>query len=254
MVPNRSGEGNPWLFPESFTYILEQQGPDGGWDALGQSSREAKYSDSIWVPDCIIHSLPGLLALCRHLRLATSKGGDKVPDDTLSRIFRAKIFLDSKLNIWDLDRTGHFGFDLLVPVLLQLLEDEGLTFNFPAKAELLQRYEAASNVDLRWLYNGPCRVPLFCLEAFIGKLDFSRLGHLVTKAGVTASPASTAAYLIYSPTWSDQGETYLRHVLNHGQARENGAVGGVFPLELFEPSWVLTFVANFVRYMEPYTK
>lgn len=195
-------------------------------------------------------SCTGLLALCRHLRFAASKGDNLVPDNTLSRIFRAKIFLDSKLNIWDLDRTVHFGFELLVPVLLQLLEDEGLTFDFPAKAELLKRYETASNVDLSWLYDGPCRVPLFCLEAFIGKLDFSKLGHLLTKAGVTASPASTAAYLIYSPTWSDQGETYLRYVLNHGQAKGNGAVGGVFPLELFEPSWVLTSVASFVRFVE----
>ncbi|KAE8376871.1 terpenoid cyclases/protein prenyltransferase alpha-alpha toroid [Aspergillus bertholletiae] len=239
LVPDRRVGQNRWLFPESFTYLLEHQNPDGGWDTLEQSTRVAKYSDSLWQPDCIIHSLAALLALCQHFRLAACQGSG-LPEDALARIFRAKRFLDKKLSAWVLEGTAHFGFELLIPVLLQLLSEEGLSFDFPVKEELLTRYEKASSIDLNWLYDGPCQVPLLSLESFIGKLDFSRLEHLVSNGGIIASPASTAAYLIYAPKWSDKCEAFLRHVVTNGQGQGNGAAGGVFPLEIFEPSWVLT--------------
>ncbi|KAI9376183.1 terpenoid cyclases/protein prenyltransferase alpha-alpha toroid [Aspergillus egyptiacus] len=243
MIPKKTGDSTQWLFPESFTYLLDHQGPDGGWDLLAQSTRTAQYPDSLWIPDCIVHSLAGLLALCRHFRPAESAGEANLPppDDGLSRIFRAKRFLDSKLAALALDGITHFGFELLVPVLLRLLEEEGVQFDFPAKEELSLKYEEASSIDMAWLYDGPCKVPLFCLEAFLGKLDFNRLSHLVTStAGIAASPASTAAYLVHSEVWSDEAEEYLRHAVLHGQGAGDGSVGGVFPLEIFEPSWVLT--------------
>ncbi|KAE8423113.1 terpenoid cyclases/protein prenyltransferase alpha-alpha toroid [Aspergillus pseudocaelatus] len=239
LVPDKTAEQSRWLFPESFAYLLETQNPNGGWDPLEQSSRAVKYPDSLWLPDCIIHSLAALLALCRHFRLAGCQGSN-IPEDALARIFHAKRFLDEKLAAWTLEGTTHFGFELLIPVLLQLLSDEGLSFDFPVKEELLVRYEKASIIDLNWLYDGPCQVPLLSLEAFIGKLDFSKLEHLVSDGGILASPASTAAYLIYAPKWSEKCETFLRHVVTNGQGQGNGALGGVFPLELFEPSWVLT--------------
>ncbi|OGM44900.1 hypothetical protein ABOM_006120 [Aspergillus bombycis] len=239
LVPDKTADQKGWLFPESFTYLLDTQNLDGGWDPLEQSSRAVKYSDSLWLPDCIIHSLAALLALCRHFRLAACQGSG-LPEDALARIFRAKRFLDEKLAAWTLEGTTHFGFELLIPVLLQLLAEEGLSFEFPAKEELLIRYEKASSIDLNWLYDGPCQVPLLSLEAFIGKLNFGKIEHLVSDGGIIASPASTAAYLIYAPKWSDKCEAFLRHVVANGQGQGNGAVGGVFPLELFEPSWVLT--------------
>ncbi|KAL5002001.1 hypothetical protein BDV10DRAFT_181696 [Aspergillus recurvatus] len=228
-----------WLFPASFTYLLEHQGLDGGWDPLNQSSRSAQYPGFLWIPDCIVHSLAGLLALCRHFGYAVHAGGEELPTDMLPRITRAKRFLDNKLALLALDGITHFGFELIVPVLLRLLEREGLHFAFPAKEDLLQKYEKASSADMTWLYdNGPCKIPLFTLEAFLGKVDFSRLSHLVTSTtGVTASPASTAAYLIHSGVWSNEGEAYLRHVVSR---RGDGSSSGVFPLEIFEPCWVLT--------------
>ncbi|KAE8151971.1 terpenoid cyclases/protein prenyltransferase alpha-alpha toroid [Aspergillus avenaceus] len=239
LIPDKTTKQKRWLFPESFTYLLEHQSPDGGWDPLAQSSRTAKYPDALWLPDCIIHSLAALLALCRHFRLAAYQGVD-LPKDALARIFRGKEFLDNKLSVWMPEVTAHFGFELLIPVLLQLLSNEGLLFDFPAKEELLVRYEKASSIDLGFLYNGPCRIPLLSLEAFIGKLDFAKIEHLVSDGGMMGSPASTAAYLIYAPNWSDKCEVFLRHVVKKGQGQGNGAVGGVFPLECFEPTWVLT--------------
>ncbi|KAL3429765.1 hypothetical protein BDV09DRAFT_202743 [Aspergillus tetrazonus] len=205
-----------WLFPESFTYLLEQQGQDGGWDFLDHSTRATPYPAFLWIPDCI-----------------------ELPTDMLVRITRAKSFLDDKLAHLTLDGITHLGFELIVPVLLRLLEHEGMHFAFPAKKELLQMYEKALSADMTWLYdNGPCKIPLFCLETFLGKVDFSRLSHLVTSTtGVTASPASTAAYLIHSGLWSREGEAYLRHVVSR---REDGSVGGLFPLAIFESCWALT--------------
>ncbi|KAL4862195.1 hypothetical protein BDV12DRAFT_207367 [Aspergillus spectabilis] len=239
MVQKVSVNGKQWLFPESFTFLLKHQGPEGGWDPLMQSTRADRYPDPLWIPDCIVHSLAALLALCRHFKFASNAGEMRSQCDIHSRIFRAKRFLDIKLAVLNIDNITHFGFELLVPVLFRLLAEEGFQFDFPAKEELLSKYEKASSVDMTWLYNdGPCKIPLFCLEAFLGKIDFSRLAHLVTStAGVSASPASTASYLIHSNIWSDQGESYLQHVVGK---RGDGAVGGVFPLEIFEPCWVLT--------------
>ncbi|KAL4741655.1 hypothetical protein BDV11DRAFT_212865 [Aspergillus similis] len=219
--------------------IRKHQGLDGGWDPLNQSTRAAQYPRFLWIPDCIVHSLAGLLALCRHSRCADSAGKEELPTDLLPRITRAKSFLNNKLTLLTLDGITHLGFELIVPVLLRLLEQEGLHFAFPAKKKLLQMYEKASSADMTWLYdNGPCKIPLFCLEAFVGKVDFSRLSHLATSTtGVTASPASTAAYLIHSGVWSREGEAYLRHVVS---IRGDGSVGGIFPLTIFESCWVLT--------------
>ncbi|KAL4744449.1 hypothetical protein BDW72DRAFT_209005 [Aspergillus terricola var. indicus] len=232
-------KGSKWLFPASFTYLLKHQGLDGGWDPLNQSTRAVQYPDYLWIPDCIVHSLAGLLALCRHSRFAASAGEEESTTDILPRITRAKSFLNNKLTLLTLDGITHSWFEMIVPVLLRLLEQEGLHFTFPAKKDLLQLYEKASSADMTWIYdNGPCKIPLFCLEAFLWKVDFSRLSHMVTfTAGVTASPASTAAYLIHSGVWSRDGEAYLRHVVS---TRGDGSVGGIFPLAIFESCWALT--------------
>ncbi|KAL4954475.1 hypothetical protein BDW69DRAFT_140089 [Aspergillus filifer] len=239
---------NKWLFPESFAYILSHQTPDGGWDQLGVDGDNG-YPEYLTIPDCILHSLAALLALIRHYRddphaLVENDEGKNTGGTSLtrglSRISNAKRYLDIKLKKLNLEKTTHFGFDLLVPVLLTLLEGEGLPFDFPAKKELMKQYEKASNVDLTWLYNCKCRMPLFSLEGFIGKVDFSRLSHLVGPAGVCASPSSAAAFLIYRPSWNGWCERYLKHVVKTGSGRGDGSVGGVFPLDIFEASWTLS--------------
>ncbi|RAL17793.1 terpene synthase family protein [Aspergillus homomorphus CBS 101889] len=191
IVERKSDGASEWLFPERFDYLLRTQNSDGGRDALKQSDQAFKYPSFFWLTDCILHSLAALLALCRHARIPDP------PADISSRISHARKFLNHRSSAWSLQGITHFGYELLLPVLLRLLQKkEGTVFAFPCKAELLQDYDKASSVDLDWLYkNEPCRVHFFSLEAFIEKLGFSRLDHLVTPAGVTASPASAAAFL-----------------------------------------------------------
>lgn len=239
MVEKKKHQGYEWVFSTSFEYLLREQTDDGGWDPLeGVTRRHNEYPENIWIQDCVVHSLAALLALCRHVRRSSSHYKEPLPDDILFRLFRAKSFLDAKLQKWQPDETIHFTVELIVPVLLHLLSEEGVDFKFPAKNDLLSKYAAASSIDIGWLYQGPCSIPLFSLEGFARQLDWSKLGCLVTSAGITASPASAAAYLIFSPTWSDECEAYLRHIVAHGHGKGNGGVGGVYPLEVFEPCWV----------------
>ncbi|KAL9062537.1 MAG: hypothetical protein Q9161_009791 [Pseudevernia consocians] len=54
------------------------------------------------------------------------------------------------------------------------------------------------------------------------------------------SPASTAAYLMNTSQWDTGAETYLRKVIHEGQGRGSGGVPSVFPMPVFETTWVLS--------------
>ncbi|KAL4930283.1 terpene synthase family protein [Aspergillus undulatus] len=247
MIPKPGEKGrNEWLFPECFEYLLDQQNEEGGWDLLNQGGQQGsrKYPEHLAIPECIVHSLAALLALLTHFKddRSVSRDGEKPLSRGLATISKAKRFLDQKLKVLQLEGITHLGFELLVPTVLNLLEDNGLRFEFPAKEELMAMYKEASSVNLELLYenNGPCRLCFFPLEAFLDHIDLERLGNLVGPAGICASPASTAVFLIYSPTWNTQCEEYLRDAVHKGPGRGNGSVGSVFPLEIFEASWVLS--------------
>ncbi|KAL4906193.1 hypothetical protein BDW74DRAFT_177214 [Aspergillus multicolor] len=153
-----------WFFPDSFTYLLDHQRTDGGWDLLSQITPDridAQYPESLSIPDSIVHSVAALLALCRHYRL-DADDDDEMRSDLLRRITKAKHFLDEKLAVLKLNDVKHFSFILIVPVLLCLLEEEepelglglGLHFTFPAKEKLPRQYEEASSVLTAFLEKG----------------------------------------------------------------------------------------------------
>ncbi|GKZ24600.1 hypothetical protein AbraIFM66951_012004 [Aspergillus brasiliensis] len=241
MIEKRTDQGFEWLFPDSFEYLLHRQTEDGGWDLLKDvANRHSGYSENIWVQDCVVHSLAALCALCRHYQRASCHSQELLPGDLLRRIFRAKSFLDAKLQIWQPDGATHCTLELTVPVLIHLLHDQGVEFEFPAKNDLLSEYAAATSINLSGLYERPCNTSLSSLEGFTMHLEWDRLEHLPNSSGIASSPASTAAYLMYSPTWSDGCEAYLRHVLLGSHRKRNGGVAGVYPLEVFEPCWVLS--------------
>jgi hypothetical protein len=145
--------------------------------------------------------------------------------------------------------TTHFGFQLLIPVLLQRLKDEqGISFTFPGEEELLSMFNDARQMDIEWLYTEKCSVPLLCYEGFLGKIDFARIGHQISAEGLGAMPASTAAYLLYAPVWSNECEEYLRNVVYNGSGQGTGGVASIFPLTTFESSWVSFHFDSLLNY------
>ncbi|KAK7737349.1 hypothetical protein SLS53_006652 [Cytospora paraplurivora] len=125
--PSMAADGDRrrrWLFPECFQFVLESQGPDGGF---GTGPSEV---------DGILNTMAALLALCKYQDSLVTDG---IPglDDVAGRITRGKEFLDHALQCWDVQSAMHVGFEVLVPSLLDLLRYEGLDFHFPGRAALM---------------------------------------------------------------------------------------------------------------------
>ncbi|KAJ6089136.1 hypothetical protein N7499_003983 [Penicillium canescens] len=238
MIIKKGGKGPSWLFTECFDFLLEKQRGNGEWSSFSTTDSTRTPSASILIPDTIIHTLAGLLALCVHSQNRDCINGT-LPYNLSSRISRAKESVNAQLQKWNVSETTHFGFQLLIPVLLQRLKDEqGISFTFPGEEELLFMFNDARQMDVEWLYTEKCSVPLLCYEGFLGKIDFARIGHQISAEGLGAMPASTAAYLLYAPVWSNECEEYLRNVVYNGSGQGTGGVASIFPLTTFESSWV----------------
>lgn len=87
------------------------------------------------------------------------------------------MYLEKELQKWDVESSMHVGFEKLIPTLLTMLENENIYLNFPGP-KLLQELNAVkvNGIDLEKLYKTPTTF-LHSLEAFIGTLDFDRMGH-----------------------------------------------------------------------------
>ena len=210
-----------WVFPECFEFLLEQQLPSGGWESYASKD------------DGILNTLAGLLAMMKH----QSRDDDKSLLE--GRIQRAVEYLENSLRDWEVESSVHVGFEVLIPTLLKMLEDEGIKFIFPGRKMLLM----LNSIKLRLfspeiLYGRTKTTLLHSLEAFIGKIDFDQVRHHKTFGSMMGSPASTAAYLMGTSEWDEEAELYLRKVIREGSGKGNGAVPSVFPIPIFESSWV----------------
>ncbi len=226
-ISNGDGSGR-WLFPESFQYVLASQQPDGSWPS---------YTSPI---DGILNTAAALLAI--HSRLNKFSQQDGIPEEELLTHFTSgEAALGTLLNQWDFESTERVGFELLVPALLQSLEDLGCQFSFPCREALLNLQQAKmGKFKPEMLYDDIKSTALHSLEAFVGKIDFDRLRHQKSLGSMMASPSSTAAYLINASTWDEEAEAYLRHVVTAGPGQGSGGVPSAFPSTNFEYAWVLS--------------
>jgi hypothetical protein len=211
-----------WLFPRSFQAILRKQMPDGGF---------GQYDTTV---DQILNTSAALLAFLCHKANPSFIGCDPVPD-MRERIRRGKDYLNNKLQTWNLEDTDHVGFEILVPKLLTMLQAEGLDLNFPGLQYLmLLKNRKLGTLSPAILYEQKKTTLLHSLEAFIGDIEFDKVGFHLTNGSMMASPSSTAAYLMNRSTWDDEAENYLDFVVSVG----DGAVPSAFPINVFEITWV----------------
>nr|CAP07655.1 copalyldiphosphate/kaurene synthase [Sphaceloma manihoticola] len=225
-----SGE-DAWAFPQSFRYILEAQTSGGGWG-------DPKASKTVGILD----TAAALLALYRHLDRPLQIT-EVTRMDVESRIEKASTSLVSQLQQWDdLVESNHIGVELILPSLLEQLRQINPVLHstrFKAEQDLTRMHEEKlRHFDVSSLYSSRPSSALHSLEAFLGKLDFDRVGHHLYHGSMMASPSSTAAYLIGASTYDSTAEAYLSHILKCTAKGSPGGIPGTFPITNFEYSWI----------------
>ena len=124
------------------------------------------------------------------------------------------------------------------PAILALLEEQGFIFNFAGRKNLIKFDQLKmSQFNLAYLYSSVKTTALYSLEAFAGKLDYDKLRHHKTFGAYMASPSSIAACSVYSSSWDDESEEYLKWMVAAGAGRGNGEVPSAFPSTFFDITW-----------------
>ncbi|KAJ5218245.1 uncharacterized protein N7498_000344 [Penicillium cinerascens] len=230
--PNPS-TAQEWAFPACFDFLLQNQAEDGGWG----------HEHSL--VERVTCTLVSLLSILRHLGVSE---GASVKDqvDLQYQADKAIQFVKSSLPNWELaslDTGIPIGLELWLPVVIEKLEEEGVSFDIPGKDRVIRlRLENLSRFPVEVLYR-PSGLfqpsPLFTLEGLIGIIDFGKLRHQTVFGSMFSSPSSTAVYLMESPDWDPASEAYLNHVVEHSIIKHNRAVPGMFPTSVFDIDWVL---------------
>jgi hypothetical protein len=227
MVAKGTNGQKVWVFPECFQAILETQYSDGGWEPEGGDF------------DRIAGTLASILALKIHLNKETD---NQKKQDINKRIFMATEFLNKHLPQLRAAAATEvpIGAELWFPKMLELLEREGISLESTSVLAWLLpiREKKLAKFPIEALYRPVLTSAAHSLEAFVDIADFGKLHHLKSFGSMLASPSSTAAYLIYSPTWDEDAESYLRHVISFGSGCRSGRVPATFPTHIFELAWV----------------
>lgn len=230
MVSKPINGGNRWLFPQSFQYLLNKQSREGGWD---RGSAETDVVDSI------LNTMASLLSILKHRNNTEINGCVFEKTDLDDRAELAATWLKAKLESWDVTKTDHVAFEILIPTHLDLLRAEGVDFQFPGSKELYRINAVKMAKFTPEILYGTYQTTLFhSLEAFIGKIDFDKVKHRLQDGSMMNSPSSTAAYMIHSSQWDDRAEEYLNMVLDNTESCQSGAVPSAYPSEIFAISWV----------------
>lgn len=151
------------------------------------------------------------------------------------------------LNEWEVGKCNSVGYEVLVPSLLGLLEDQGLYFDFPSKELLLRiRDKKLAKIRPDLLYGGKHFALLHSLEAFHGwsEFDVNRIAHHKIDGSIMASPSATTSYMMRSETWDEEAEAYLRLVISNGHGKSSGGVPSAYPSTNFEIIWESTKLSS----------
>jgi hypothetical protein len=235
--PSSDADGaEQWLFPTSFSYILDAQLPDGGWPAHpgGRDSNDV---------DGILSTLAALFCLQQHHRKPLQQARPGI--DLAPRVAAGSARALQLLRAWDVESCDSVGFEVLVPTLLELLEDGGVTFDFAGRERLIQiRTQKLARVRPEFLYQGRHFALLHSLEAFHRWKDFEvdRCAHQKIGGSMMASPSATASYLMRCSKWDDEAEAYLRLVLSNGAGKNSGGAPSAYPSTNFELIWVSNLI------------
>lgn len=216
--PVHSGD---WLFPQCFEFILRHQLENGAWES---------YATTV---DGILNTAASLLALKRHHKFCPDT------NDLEMRASKATAALDGMLQTWDVSSSDQVGFEILVVKHLELLELEGVHFEFPGSKELKQVKEAKmAKLPASIIESAPSTI-YHSLEAMIGHVNFDRIKIWQEANGsMLGSPSSTAAYLMNSSIWDQDSEQYLKDVVQFGTGENDGGVPCAWPTTIFDATWV----------------
>jgi hypothetical protein len=214
------------LFPECFEYLLASQQKNGVW---GYNSAQI---------DVILNSLAALLALATRQNSTSPQSPES--DSLHERIERGQAAVQAVLQSWVVQDSVHVGFEILVPSMLNQLSTWNITFDFPGYSTLMKLHKTKmQKFKPETVYSTQSTTLLHSLEALVGVIDFDRVGHhCKNDTGIFGSPSATAAYLIYSTTWDQKAESYLRTVVS--STGGTGHVPSAYPTCLFELSWSLS--------------
>ncbi|KAM3067355.1 hypothetical protein ACMFMG_005288 [Clarireedia jacksonii] len=225
MVSRTFGSKRHWVFPNAFQYVLDAQSSDGSWKS---------YSSQV---DGILNTMAALLAMLSHQSL----GNLNLPIDIKARISKAQNSLDGILQAWDVQSCDQVGFEILIPALMEMLAEHGMTFDFPGKNVLMDlNKQKLSKFQPQIFYANIQTTALHSIEAFASKIDFNKISHHLRNGSIMASPSSTASYLINSKDWDNGAESYLRNVITDGAGKGDGSVPCAFPTTFFEFTWVVS--------------
>ncbi|KAK6073243.1 hypothetical protein SCUP234_08841 [Seiridium cupressi] len=197
--PAKTGFGiyvaTTWLFPECFEFVLARQLPSEAWES---------YTTPV---DGILNTAAALLSLIKHLKIQPDN------QDWLLRSRKAKAALEDILRGWDMYSTDQVGQEILIISLLGLLEKEEIFIEFPQLSALRAVRDAKlAKIPSSTVYKIRS-TSYHSLEAFIGYIDFDKVGQWQEANGsFMDSPATTAAYLMNSSSWDDKAESYLKDV------------------------------------------
>lgn len=232
-VSKTVSDRSQWLFPSSFSFVLDAQLPNGGWPAHPGDDDPREV-------DCILSTMAALFCLTQHV-INPFQLRHLHTERLLTRMEKAVGRLAELLEDWRVSDCNAVGFEVLAPSLLDLLEEDGIYFTFPDKERLLQiRNEKLAKLQPELLYRTAPSTLLHSLEAFHGRKDFlfDRIAHQKVCGSMMASPSATASYLIRSITWDDEAEAYLRLVISNGDGKGSGGVPSAYPSTSFELTWV----------------